>query len=290
MRNSVQNPRKALLWMAVSGLSFAAMGVLVKRLAPTFSSIELVFYRSFFNLVLIGPWLCFRGVNLLPPGRRILLLRGVWGFLGLSSYFYSLSLLPLSLAALLVHCAPVFVVLIGTIFLRENLSRLQVGAILGVVAGLGLLLQADLGKIAGPAIWVGIASALFLALAQVTVRASVDRFPELLIVFYLVATSTLVSFPILIAQGGRLPEASEIPLLFLMSLAAAGGQIASTHAFLFAPAAVVSAGGTSNAAFPILFGAAFLGEALSPVQWGGALLLVGAILGLTMRRIKPTKE
>jgi drug/metabolite transporter (DMT)-like permease len=276
--------------MAVSGLSFAAMGVLVKRLAPSFSSIELVFYRSFFNLVLIGPWLWFRGVELAPPGRGILLLRGVWGFLGLSSYFYSLSLLPLSLAALLVHCAPIFVVIVGMTFLREKLSLIQGAAIIGAVAGLGLLLQADLGKIAGPAIAVGIASALFLALAQVTVRASVNRFPGLLIVFYLVATSTLVSLPILVVQGAALPEASEIPLLFLMSLAAAGGQIASTHAFHFAPAAVVSAGGTFNAAFPILFGATFLGESLLPAQWGGACLLIGAILGLTMQRMKPTKE
>lgn len=290
MRVHAQNPRKALFWMAVSGLCFAAMGVLVKRLSPTFHSIELVFYRSFFNLILIGPWLWIRGVNFSPPGRKILLLRGVWGFLGLSSYFYSLSLLPLSLAALLVHCAPIFVVLVGMSFLRERLSLPQGAAILGAIAGLGLLLQADLGKLAGSAILVGIASALFLALAQVTVRASVDRFPELLIVFYLVSASTLLSLPLLITQGARVPELSEIPLLFLMSLAAAGGQIASTHAFLFAPAAVVSAGGTFNASFPVLFGAAFLGETLSPPQWGGACLLICAILGLTMQRVKPTKE
>jgi drug/metabolite transporter (DMT)-like permease len=276
--------------MAVSGFSFALMGVLVKQLSANFSSIELVFYRSVFNLALIGVWLRFQGVAFFPPGRKILLFRGVWGFLGLLSYFYSLSVLPLSLAALLVHCAPIFVLVVGMGFLGERISGLQCASIFGALVGLGLLLQADLQKLAGPGILVGVASALFLALAQVTVRASVGRFPKVLIVFYLVSTSTLLSLPILLMRGSRAPELSEIPMLFAMSLAAAGGQIASTHAFVFAPAAVVSAGGSFNAVFPVLFGAAFLGESLAPPQWAGAILLMTAILGLTLRHPEPTKE
>lgn len=41
------------LWMVVAGFLFSCMGVFVKLGAAHFSSIELVFYRSLFGLLLI---------------------------------------------------------------------------------------------------------------------------------------------------------------------------------------------------------------------------------------------
>lgn len=41
------------LWMLVAGFLFSCMGMLVKFGAAYFSSIELVFYRSLFGLLVI---------------------------------------------------------------------------------------------------------------------------------------------------------------------------------------------------------------------------------------------
>jgi drug/metabolite transporter (DMT)-like permease len=41
------------LWMVVAGFLFSCMGVFVKLGAAHFSSIELVFYRSLFGLLLV---------------------------------------------------------------------------------------------------------------------------------------------------------------------------------------------------------------------------------------------
>ena len=84
---------------------------------------ELVFFRNAVMLVLTVPMLWAGHVN--PFNHRLdgafglLLLRGILGFLSLSAWYYSLSLLPLSDANALSFLSPAFVAVLAPWILKE---------------------------------------------------------------------------------------------------------------------------------------------------------------------------
>src|SRR5450759_5883931 len=83
------------LWMLVAGLLFGCMGVFVKLGAAYFSHIELVFYRSFFGLLLIYLIMRQQRVSVATQYWRNHLWRGISGSVALALFFY-LSLIHIS--------------------------------------------------------------------------------------------------------------------------------------------------------------------------------------------------
>jgi drug/metabolite transporter (DMT)-like permease len=277
--------RKAAVWMFGSGVGFAIMATLVKHLAGRFSALELVFYRSFFNLLVLAPVLWFQRIDVWPSGRGVLVLRGVWGVLSLLSYFWALSILPLSIAPLLVQLAPIFVVLWATLILKDRPPRsfpLWAAIALG---GLFLVLSPageSWTHVTPMGLAVGVGSAFFLSLAQVTVRSSVGRFRNEQIIFWLVLISTVVAAPAVWSS----PQTStlsrmELFELFGMSIAAGFGQLASTQAFRHADASTASLMGSINAVLPVLVGWIAFGDPFTLLGGIGVLLFIFGIAGIT---------
>jgi drug/metabolite transporter (DMT)-like permease len=88
-------------FMLLSAFAFSVMSVLVKWAGQRLPSQEIVVARAAVSLVL--SWLMLRraGVDLWGHARGWLLLRGVFGFLGLSCVFYSLTHLPIAEATVI---------------------------------------------------------------------------------------------------------------------------------------------------------------------------------------------
>jgi len=89
------------LWMLVAGLLFGCMGVFVKLGAVYFSHIELVFYRSFFGLLLVYLILRQQHISVVTQHWRAHLWRGISGTVALALFFYCITVLPLATAVTL---------------------------------------------------------------------------------------------------------------------------------------------------------------------------------------------
>jgi len=94
------------LWMLAAGLLFGCMGVFVKLGAPHFTHIELVFYRSFFGLLLVYGIMRHQRVSLATRHWRAHLWRGLSGSIALALFFYCITVLPLATAVTLNYTAP----------------------------------------------------------------------------------------------------------------------------------------------------------------------------------------
>lgn len=115
--------KKLLMLVGVLGASFSSVFVRFSS-AP---SLILVVYRSFFSMLLLGPYaLLFHRKEVLSVHRRELLPALASGvFLGLhfTAYFESLRWTSIAASVVLVDTSVFFVALVGVLFLGQKLSK-----------------------------------------------------------------------------------------------------------------------------------------------------------------------
>lgn len=269
-------------WMLLAGLSFALMGVWVKLAEQWFSSIELVFYRSLFGLLVV------LGMLALHQGPRAMqrvfgsnlplhLRRGAVGFAALATFFYSLSQLPMSMAFTLNYTSPLFLTLLVPWWLKERLRPAQYAAVALGFVGVVLLLrpwQAHAELAAG---LIGLASGLLAGVAYVHVRA-LGRLqePEWRTVFWFAAVSCAGAALLTSVQGWQGDVRSHLPLLLLLGLTATAGQLAMTRAYRRGQTAVVAAFSYSTVIFSSLLDVLIWNEQIAATAWAGMAITVVA--------------
>ncbi|KAH9939623.1 EamA-like transporter family-domain-containing protein [Epithele typhae] len=133
--------------VASAQIFFALMNVGVKTLNtldPPVPPIELVFVRMAVTWACCLLYMYCMGIAdpfLGPKGVRLLLVqRGIFGFIGLFSLYYSLQYLSLSDATVLQFLSPMFTALASAIFLREHFSVRN--ALAGLASLIGVVLIA----------------------------------------------------------------------------------------------------------------------------------------------------
>jgi drug/metabolite transporter (DMT)-like permease len=106
--------------MFVSTFFFAAMHASIRHLSEAIHPFEIAFFRSVFALVVVAPWFWRDGLGLLRT-RRIGLhwLRAVFNVFAMLSFFYALSITPLSEVTALGFTAPIFTTVLAALILRE---------------------------------------------------------------------------------------------------------------------------------------------------------------------------
>ena len=284
-RDEVDQPLRALFWMAGSAVAMSGMGAVVKRLAPELPELELVFFRSLLNVLVLIPLIRRAGQEFFPRDRKLLAFRGVVGFGAVSCMFYGVAHLPIAIAMMLYWSAPIFVILISRVLLGEKLSGRSVFWIAVAFVGLALVLRPDRAGHDGGLSWfwigVGGLGAVFGGMAYVAVRAATARVGVNVIVFYFVAVSTLLSsVPALLAF--KTPTPTHWGWLALLALCGSAGQWMMTQGYRFAAAGIASTMSLLNIAFSALFGWWFFGETLDASQGLGLLVLGVAIVLMTV--------
>jgi len=126
---------------------------------------------------------------------------------------------------------------VGRLWLREKVpGRLWRVLALGFV---GILLVLKPGsEFFSPASLVGLASAMFAAVAQVGIRRLTRTEPAARIVFYFALIGTVASAPAALAAW-RPPTGAMWAVLLVMGFLATLGQLSMTRAYSHAPAAQV---------------------------------------------------
>jgi drug/metabolite transporter (DMT)-like permease len=283
---------RGIFWLIFSGFSFSVMSLFFKNLSQTLSVSELVFYRSFSNFLFFFPVMLYRKDPLFPSGKRVLVIRSLAGLGGLACYIYALSVLPLSVAAMLNWSSPIFVIIFSSIFLKEKTHRQVLLWVLVSLIGLVLILRPDpqLQAVALPlsGILIGVLGSAFAGIAYTAVRAASSRVSVYTIIVYFTALSTLISTPFFLKNFQNL-DVSQMKGVLGMAVFAALGQLGLTQGFRLLKAGVASALGLNTVLFASLWGGWFFDETLDWVQWVGmGLLGLGIVLTGLKARAKPS--
>lgn len=149
----------AWIFVLAAGILWGTIGLYVKKLnAAGLNSMDIVAIRAAFTAAVL--FLC-----LLIYKRQLLAikLRDIWCFIGTGvlsivffnyCYFRAMTLIPLSIAAILLYTAPAFVLLMSAVLFKEKITKRKVMVL--IVTILGCALAAGITGSTGPVSFIGI--------------------------------------------------------------------------------------------------------------------------------------
>lgn len=269
------------------------MASLIKAASAEVPPGQSVFFRSFFAIPVILMWLGWqgdlpRGLKTTRPGAHIW--RGVVGTSAMGLGFAALGLLPLPEVTAIGYAAPVLVVVLAAIFLKETIGVFRIGAVLLGLAGVIVVISPRLGVIqshdAGLAEVLGVAlvlaSAFCAAIAQVTVRTMVRTESTASIVFYFSVTATLLAC--LTAPFGWVwPSAQALAMLVLAGILGGLGQILLTSSYRFADVSVIAPFEYASILLAVGSGYLFFNEVPTVQTLIGSALVIFAGISIILR-------
>jgi drug/metabolite transporter (DMT)-like permease len=272
--------------MLVAGLLFACMGALVKLGAAQFSSSELVFYRSFFGLLVICAMLIQARVALPTRHWRGHLWRGLSGTIAMMLFFYCISVLPLATAITLNYTSSLFLSVLTVLVLKEKFHRpLSTALAIGFV-GVALLLRPTLAHDQLLSGLLGLASGLLGGVALINVRQlGMLGEPGIRVVFYFNLIATLASGGWMLQGKLHMVSYADLPLLVAIGASATFAQLAMTRAYRTGQTLVVGSLAYSTIVFSALLGLMFWHEMLSAGAWLGIALIIAS--GMLSLRLAP---
>ncbi|WP_294703098.1 DMT family transporter [uncultured Fusobacterium sp.] len=189
-----------------SGIFFGSGGIFIRRLIEMgIDSYSIVFLRVFIALPILILWLFFTDKKLFYIKLKdtwIFFGAGVLGTLGLNlSYNYSITELSLSLSAILLSLAPIFVVIFSFFLFKEKITSIKIWcmilAIVGSILASGVFEDMTTMHWSFKGIVVGLFAAIFYSLYSIFSKIAMEKkYDALTITLYSTLAITIVLFPL----------------------------------------------------------------------------------------------
>ncbi|RJE87021.1 DMT family transporter [Paenibacillus sp. 1011MAR3C5] len=275
--------KNGVLMALLSSFVFSVMNVLVKEASVTIPSAEIAFYRGLIGTILVVAIMRQQRIAFSRKGIPMLAFRGMMGGLYMLAFFYTLAKLPLTDASILAQMAPIFVIVLSALFLKEKISRKSIGLLLVVFLGAFVLLKPNAYSSYSVFAIVGLLSALFSAAASISIRYLSKKHSSYEIVFYFTVTSMLVAIPFMMNHYVS-PNWREGMLLLLIGIVSLIGQLFLTKAFTHENAIVVQVVSYFGLMLNAMFGYLLWGETPDAVTVAGGLLIVAGCIGLSFSK------
>ncbi|MGV8930611.1 MAG: DMT family transporter [Luteimonas sp.] len=136
---------RAALLMFGSTLFFGAMAVTIRIASETLSTYQIAFYRNFFGLIALMPFLWRSGWGVFKTQQLPrYLLRSAIGVASMLCAFWAIGHLPMAQAISLSYSTPLFVTIAAVIFLHEKVRMRRWSAV--VVGFIGVLVIVQPGS------------------------------------------------------------------------------------------------------------------------------------------------
>ena len=256
------------------------MSFLVNWNPFSISAAQLTFMRGFLDSVILLPFILPSLPQLKVKRSWLIWLRSFAGSISLALFYWNLQRSAVGTATLLSNLAPVFVVMLSRVFLRERL-RLREFVALGIIFASVLLLQipnVELTGLTGATLSLGLTGAFFAGLAYFSLKLSTSSFPALLIIFCFCLTNMPVAL-LMPSEPWLWPNATQFLFMIAVALSALGGQIFMTFTYMKLRASVASVLIMTTLGWAVFFSAFFTGRIPSVFECVAyALLIFGVYL------------
>lgn len=279
-------------YMAAGAFFFSVMSLLVKHAGKDLPSQELVLARSIVTATL-SAWAIHRA-RVSPWGtqRKMLVFRGIAGFLALACFYHTLTNLPIADATVIQYTNPVYAGLLAVPLLGEKLRRREVLSVLASIVGVllvtqpGFLFGGSPHALPGMSVAIGLAGAICSAAAYITVRKLGATEHPAVIVGYFSLVSIVGSIPLALPHW-IWPTPMQWLVLLVIGVSTHLGQMAITHGLRLERAGTATATAYLQIVFAAMWGVLFFAEIPDAGTIVGSIVIVGSTLALTPRR-RPT--
>ena len=251
---------KGMLCIIASAFCFALMNLFV-RLAGDIPSVEKSFFRNAVAAVIAAVALIkeHEGFMWKPGSLPGLIMRSVFGTIGILCNFYAIDHLVISDASMLNKMSPFFAVIFSYFILKEKVSFFQAMIVITAFIGSLFIIKPTPGLL-DPASLIGLLGGLGAGMAYTMVRRLAENGErKTYIVFFFSAFSCLVTLPFLIFDFVPM-TITQLAILVCAGISAAGGQFSITAAYSYAPAREISVFDYTQIIFAAAMGYFVLGQ------------------------------
>lgn len=286
---------KGIILIISSAFFFALMNMMV-RFAGDLPSIEKSFFRNFVAMffAIIALKRSKTPIQVPKGSWKPLLLRSIFGTLGILCNFYAIDHLMLADASILNKLSPFFAILFSFFLLKEKVHPFAALCVFTAFIGSLFVIKPGLGMFTDtfPA-FIGLLGGLCAGIAYTYVRILGTRGVKgPFIVFFFSSFSCLVTLPYLLLHFHPM-SLGQFGCLMLAGLFASGGQFTITAAYTCAPARDISIYDYSQILFSTLLGFFFLDQIpdyLSFIGYGIIILASIAMFIFNQRKSPEEQE
>lgn len=284
---------KGVIYMLLGALISALNGAITKILTEDLSALEVVFFRNLLGVVIILYALKHTPPTLNGGKFHLLLMRGVFGFLAMILFFYTITVIPLGEAITLNKTSPLFVTILAFYLLKERLTKTILVALFIGFIGI-LLITKPLGISISYEHFIGILGGFFAATAYTTIKKIKDMYDARIIVLSFVGVGSVAPLLLFMIapyvkvddsiqfmfEEFRMPNSLSIWLIIaFMAFISTLSQWLLTKAYSASNVGVIGVVSYTNIPFAIGFGW-MLGDRF-PDYWtflGISFIILGGIL------------
>ena len=249
MKNlQLSNITKVVLFIIMSAFGFAMMSAFVK-LSGDLPSFQKTFFRNLTSCIIALILILINKESFFGKreNQKVLILRSLFGTLGIVFNFYAIDKLVLSDANMLNKLSPFFVIIFCAIFLKEKINMKQGISIIVAFIGALFIIKPQFNLDTLPYL-IGVLGAIFAAAAYTCLRVLGGKEKYYTVVFYFSFFSTIVILPFMILVYKEMTLLQFIYLV-LAGIFASIGQFGITIAYKYAKAKEISIFDYSNIIF-----------------------------------------
>ena len=292
-KQNVKRSYISYIYIIAAAALWGTMSIFVKKLGSFgLSSMQIVFVRAAVSSLILAAYALAADRSLFrvkPKHLPIFIGTGVISFTAFSyCYFTAMHLCSVSVAAVLLYTAPVFVMIMSAILFKEKITFVKVCAVIITVAGCALMTGVFGGteQMSAVGILFGLGAGLGYAAYSIFGRYGIERYQSLTVTIYTFIFASAASLPFAIADGFENITVNAESVCWLIAV----GIFTSALPYLLYTAGLVrvESGRASVIASiePIvaaLIGTFILGEEMNVVKVIGIALVFAAVVCVNIK-------
>ena len=265
---------KGIFYIILSAFCFSLMDMFV-RMSGDLPSIQKSFFRNIVAAV-FGCILVLKEKDSFQWKKgsgKYLILRSLFGTLGILCNFYAIDHLALADASMLNKMSPFFVVIFSFLFLKEKVTAAQILLVMGAFGGSLFVVKPTVSNLDLIPSLIGLLGGLGAGAAYTMVRKlGTVGIKGPFIVFFFSTFSCVITLPWLIFDYHAM-TLWQVLVLLLAGLCAAGGQFAITAAYCYAPASEISIYDYTKVIFSMVLGFVMFQQIPDFYSWVGYVII-----------------
>ena len=271
-----------LIYMILAAFFFSLMAATVKAMGHRIPSQELVLARSIVLFSITALMIKKYHLPFWGRNRLLLFLRGFFGFMGLSAFFFTLTHIPIADSVVIQYTSPLFTALLAPLLLKEPASGRQWTIYLIAFGGILLIVRPGFSLTFVPAS-IGLFGAFSAGIAYNLIRKLRQTEHPLNIILYLPAVSIPASIPLVI-HNFVMPEGMEWFWLALIGIFTFIAQVFLTKSLHLEKAALATNASYISIVFSGLWGFLFWKEIPDVLTLTGGAIIIIAIYQMAVSK------
>ena len=264
---------RGMFWMLMSGLLFAVLNSLLRKLTLALDPLQAQFLRYLFGTIVMAPLVLRYGLAAFRPTNvRGQFLRGAVHAAGLACWFIALPHIALADMTSIGFTGPIFIMIGAAVFFGEPMRWDRWTASLIGFAGILIVVGPKLAGTGGLYTLIMLASAPLFAASFLITKALTRTESAKVIVLWQAVTVTVLSFPFALLHW-KWPDATQWVLFCLTGVLGSAGHYCLTRAF-----SVADISATQSVRFLDLIWATLLGWLMFSDSPSNTTLLGGSVI------------